>query len=168
MLAAPYICSCRTYKDTLRLLWRLNMQQCSVWKSTSPYLFLLSSRVSIPGHHSSSREVQPALNSSVGMLRDGARADTGVLGACEVVRVFLILELGCVLGFRSPVTRLFLVLSSVLHPVSGFARLLKLLLRLKALMLELFDRMYIHQTCFGTFMPTRLYSVMANILPNII
>ena len=142
------------------------MQVCSAWKSTLPYLFLLSSRVSIPGHHSSSRDVQPALNSSVGMLRDGARADTGVLGACEVVRVFLILELGCVLGFSSPVTRLFLVFSSVLPPVSGFVRLLKLLLRLKVLMLELLDQRYHDQTCVGIFMSTRLYSMMADILPT--
>ena len=138
--------------------------QCRM--SNLPYLFLLTSRVSIPGHHSSSREIQPALNSSVGMLRDGARADTGVLGACEMVRVFLILELGCVPGFSSPVTRLFLVFSSVLPPVSGFVRLLKLLLRLKVLMLELFDQRYHDQTCVGMFMPTRLYSVMADILPT--
>ena len=117
--------------------WRLDMQPRSAWKSTAPHLFLLSSRVSIAGHHSSSREVQPALNSSVGIFRDGARADTGVLGTCKVVRAFLILELGCVLGFRSPETRLLLVLSSVLPPVSGFVRLLKLFLRLKVLMLEL-------------------------------
>ena len=98
------------------------------------------------------------------MLRDGARADTGVLGACEVVRVFLILELGCVLGFRSPVTRLFLVLSSVLPPVSGFVRLLRLLLRLKALMLS--DQMDHHRTWVGIFMPARLCSVMADIVPT--
>ena len=121
--------------------WLINMRLCSIGDSPAPHLFLLSSRVSIPGHHSSSREVQPALNSSVGMFREGARADTGVLGACEVVLVFLILEVGCVLGFRSPETRLFLVLSSVLPPGSGLVRFLKLLLRLKVLMLEHSDYM---------------------------
>ena len=44
------------------------------------------------------------------------------------------------LGFRSPETRLLLALSSVLPPVSGFVKLLKLLLRLKVLMLELSDQ----------------------------
>ena len=87
----------------------------------------------MPGHHSSSSDVQPARNSSSGSLRDGALAETGVLGLCAVLFALLLLLLGCTLGSDSFDERLVLLLVSALGLHSGLVGDCKLLLRPKLL-----------------------------------
>ena len=86
------------------------------------------------GHHSSSKDVQPALNSSSGSFRDGALAESGVLGLWGVLLSFLALLLGCKLGSDSLDERFVLTLPSVLGLHSGLIEDCKLLLRLRPLM----------------------------------
>ena len=99
-------------------------------------LFLVASAASFPGHHSSSSEVQPALKSSVGSFREGALAETGVLGLCTALFALLVLTLGWTVGSASSEVPLALRVPLLSALVPGLAIVLKLLLRLKVLMMQ--------------------------------
>ena len=107
-----------------------------LWKSAC--LFLVASRDSLPGHHSSSKDVQPALNSSSGSFREGALAETGVLGLEAVLLAFAFLLPVCVLGSVSPEVPLALVMllpSALVFVLSGLEFVCRLLLRLEVLIM---------------------------------